>query len=260
MVDSAARMGFRRGWEGRAPLRAAAAVAVGLMVLAGGVSSARAAGMTHAFKHPLKHRHARGTSTNWSGYSVDGSGATQVTGTWTEPTVTCARRENSWSSPWVGIDGDTSSTVEQTGTDSDCRSGKATYYAWYEMYPKSLVTISMAVHPGNSFTGTVTYTGSSFTLKLTDNTTGASYSTVQTAKSAARSSVEWVMEGPPTGLLSDFGSVPFSAASATINGQTAGLSSLTGAQPITMVNSGGTVRAQPTAVSANAFGVTWKHS
>jgi hypothetical protein len=256
LLDSVSRIGFTRGWEGRAPWRVAAAGAVAFLILVGGASSARAAGITHA----LKHHHTRGTSTNWSGYSVDGSGATQVTGTWTEPAVTCAPRENSWSSPWVGIDGDTSSTVEQTGTDSDCRNGKASYYAWYEMYPKSLVTINMAVHPGNSLTGTVTYSGGSFALKLTDNSTRASFSTVQVAKSAVRSSVEWIMEGPANGLLSRFGSVPFSGASATINGQTAGLSSLAGVQPITMVNAAGTVRAQPGSLSGNAFGVSWEHS
>lgn len=207
-----------------------------------------------------KHRIGHGTSGNWSGYAVDGTGATQVTGSWIEPAVSCAAGENSWSSPWVGIDGDNSSTVEQTGTDSDCRRGKATYYAWYEMYPKSLVTVSMAVHPGDSITGAVTYSGSAFTLKLTDNTTRASFSTIESAKKAARSSVEWIMEGPSGGLLSDFGSVAFSGASATIGGHSAGLSSLAGAQPLTMVNSAGVVRAQPSSLSANAFGVTWKHS
>jgi hypothetical protein len=234
----------------------AAALAVMFVILAGGVSSARAVGASHA----PKHRIDRGTSTNWSGYAVDGTGATQVLGTWTAPAVTCAPGENSWSSPWVGIDGDNSNTVEQTGTDSDCQRGKAVYYAWYEMYPKSLVMLSMAVHPGDTFTGAVTYGGSSFTLKLTDNSTKASFSTTQSARKTARSSVEWVMEGPSSGLLSDFGSVGFSSAAATISGQTGGLSSFAGAQPTTMVTSTGAVRAQPSALSANGFGVAWMHS
>jgi hypothetical protein len=126
------------------------------------------------------------------------------------------------------------------------------------MYPKSLVQLSMAVHPGDSFTGTVTYSGSSFVLKLTDNTTRASFTTTQSSRKARRSSIEWIMEGPSNGLLSDFGSVPFSAASGAISGQTAGLSAFTGAQSITMVNNAGAVRAQPSAVSSNAFSVAWK--
>lgn len=208
-----------------------------------------------------KHRIGRGTSTNWSGYAVDGSGATSVTGTWTQPTVKCAAGENSWSSPWVGIDGDNDNTVEQTGTDSDCVNGTPYYYAWYEMYPKSTVTVNLAVHPGDSITGTVTYTSGSFTLSLKDNTTGATFSTVQASKKAKRTSVEWIVEGPSNGLLSDFGSLSFGSASATINGQTASLGSLAGADPITMETSSGVVRAAPSAISGgNAFKVSWQHS
>jgi len=237
-------------------LRWAGAIAVSLVMLLGAFSSAQARTLLHAPKHKV----GRGTSTNWSGYAVDGTGATQVRGTWTQPAVKCAAGENSWSSPWVGIDGDTSNTVEQTGTDSDCQSGQAVYYAWYEMYPKSLVTLSMAVHPGDSITGVVKYSSSSFTLTLTDNTTHVSFTTTQSSRKAQRSSIEWIMEGPSSGLLSDFGAVPFSAASGTISGKTAGLSSFTNAQPITMVTKSGAVRAQPSGVSSNAFSVAWKHS
>lgn len=239
---------IRRPW--------AAAGVVVLVAFALCASAAQAQG-----SRAPRHRVGKGTSTNWSGYSVDGSGATRVTGTWTQPTVTCSPGENSWSSPWVGIDGDTSNTVEQTGTDSDCQSGRPVYYAWYEMYPKSTVELSMAVKPGDSFTGTVTYGGGdSFTLKLTNNTTHASFTTTQTSKKAARSSVEWIMEGPSNGLLSDFRSVAFSGASAMISGQTGGLSSFTAAQSITMVTNSDVVRAQPSALSNSAFSVAWKHS
>jgi hypothetical protein len=237
-------------------VRFISAVAVSATLLVGGVSAAQARTMAHAPKHKI----GKGTSTNWSGYAVDGTSATKVSATWTAPAVTCAPGENSWSSPWVGIDGDVSNTVEQTGTDSDCQSGKPVYYAWWEMYPKSTVQISMAVHPGDSFTGVVTYLGSSsFSMKLTNNTTGASFTTTQSSHKAQRSSVEWIMEGPSNGLLSNFGSMSFTAASATISGQTGGLSSFPSASSITMDNNSGTVRAQPSAVSSDAFSVAWKH-
>jgi hypothetical protein len=218
--------------------------------------TASASAQAHAVRHVPKHKVGRSTSTNWSGYAIDGSGATHVIGTWTQPKVSCAPGENSWSSPWVGIDGDNSNTVEQTGTDSDCNGGVATYYAWYEMYPKSLVQLAMTVAPGNSFTGEVTYNGNStFTLRLTNNSTGVTYSTTQTSRKAKRSSVEWIMEGPSNGLLSDFGQVPFTATSATISGVT---SSVTAASTITMVNNAGTVRAAPP-LPNGAPGVTWYH-
>jgi hypothetical protein len=213
--------------------------------------------------HPPKHKFGRGTSTNWSGYDVTGSGATHVIGTWIQPTATCAAGESSWSSPWVGIDGDTSNTVEQIGTDTDCSSGSAFYYAWYEMYPKKLFTISMPVRRGDSFTGEVTSTSSTtFILRLTNNTTGTSFQTTQTTRKARRSSVEWIMEGPSSGLLTNFGSVGFTSASATINGQTASLNSLSNPQPITMVTQSGTPRAVPSSPigSGGSFSVGWQHS
>jgi hypothetical protein len=235
--------------------RAAGALALISIALLGAAPAS-----AHSGSRDPKHKFGRGNSTNWSGYAVPGTGATHVIGTWTQPAVTCAAGENSWSSPWVGIDGDTSRTVEQIGTDSDCQSGTPVYYAWYEMYPKSLVLLSLKVNAGDSFTGEVTYTSGAFVLKLTDNTTNVSFQTRQTSKKAQRSSVEWIMEGPSSGLLSDFGSVPFGAASATISGTTANLGTFTNAEPITMVNGQGVARAVPSSVSGGAFSVAWKHA
>jgi hypothetical protein len=215
---------------------------------------------THAGSHAPKKKFGRGTSTNWSGYDAIGTGATHVIGTWTQPAATCGRRENSWSSPWVGIDGDTSSTVEQIGTDTDCSRGTPYYYAWYEMYPKSLVTISMPVRPGDSFTGEVTAaSATTFVLRLVNNTTGSSFQTTQTSSNARRSSVEWIMEGPSNGLLTNFGTLGFGGNSATINAQTADLGSLSNVQPITMVTKKGATRANPSAINGGSFRVNWQH-
>src|ERR1700733_3657591 len=72
---------------------------------------------------PLFHSVAT-TSTNWSGYATETnlnspqSGAfTAVSGSWTVPSVIGSG--NAYSSIWVGLDGYSSSTVEQIGTDSD---------------------------------------------------------------------------------------------------------------------------------------------
>ena len=208
-----------------------------------------------------KHKYGRGTSTNWSGYAVSGSAATHVIGTWTQPAATCSAGESSWSSPWVGIDGNNSNTVEQIGTDTDCSGGSPYYYAWYEMYPKPLVTIPMTVVPGHSYTGEVTYTSSSFVMRLTDNSAAGSptFQTTQVSKKARRSSVEWVMEGPSGGLLTNFGSVQFGGAYGTVGGNAGTLGSFgSAAQPITMVTKAGASRAVPTAVSGGtSFGVNW---
>jgi hypothetical protein len=238
-------------------------LALAALLSVGALSPAQvSASRLHTVIHDPRHRWAdsSSTSSNWSGYDITGSGATHVIGTWTQPSVTCSAGENSWSSPWVGLDGDTSNTVEQTGTDSDCSGGKPTYYAWYEMYPKNAVILPMKVTPGHTYTGSVTYSGGLFTLSLTDNTTKVTNTEHLSSKKAKRSSVEWILEGPSNGLLTDFGSDPFTAASATINGTTAGLTAFgSSAQSITMVNSSGTVRAQPSSVSNNGFTDTWLH-
>jgi hypothetical protein len=239
---------------------------IGILMVAGiaALSLLPATASAHPRSHAPKHKFGRGTSTNWSGYAANGSGATDVIGTWTQPTATCGSRESSWSSPWVGIDGNNSNTVEQIGTDTDCSGGSPVYYAWYEMYPKSLVVISsITVSPGDSFTGEVTYLGNgNYKLQLTNNTTHApTFSTTQFSKKARRTSVEWVMEGPSSGLLTNFGAVDFSGGQATISGQTGNLTAL-GAQSITMVTSQGATRALPSPLGKDgaSFSVDWFHS
>lgn len=156
-------------------------------------------------------------STNWSGYAVEGTAFTKALGSWTVPSVNCSKTPNTYSSFWVGIDGWTSTTVEQTGTDSDCDGSTPSYYAWYEFYPAASVLISsVPVSPGNHISATVTWTsGSSFTVTLTNETTGKSYSKSGTVRNAKRTSAEWIAEAPcctrSGGILplSDFGTVDF---------------------------------------------------
>ena len=235
----------------------------GAVLLAAVVGCAGVPGVAGArgLRHDPKHGFGRGTSTNWSGYAVDGTGATNVTASWIQPHATnCSAVPNSWSSPWVGIDGDTSNTVEQIGTDSDCSRGVPTYYAWWEMYPKKLAIIfAIKVHPGDGFTATVSYASGGFTMALTDTTTGAHFATTQSSNKTQRSSVEWIMEGPSSGNLTDFNSISFTSASATIGGQTMSPGSAN-ADPITMVTNQGTPRAIPGLNGRSAFDVTWQHS
>jgi len=76
------------------------------------------------------------SSTNWSGYAVSsGAGTvTAVSGSWVVPKIQSGSN-NGYSSAWVGIDGLSSSSVEQIGTDSDMVRGTPQYYAWWEVYP-----------------------------------------------------------------------------------------------------------------------------
>ncbi|NKQ55694.1 hypothetical protein HFP15_22710 [Amycolatopsis sp. K13G38] len=131
---------------------------------------------------------------NWGGYVSFGD-FTTATASWTEPMVTC-ESSNDLFAPWVGIDGDGSSTVEQTGVATDCSSGSATYQAWYEMYPAAPVYYDNPVSAGDKITATVTRTGSSsYRLVVSDTTKGWSQ-TVTKSLSAKHSSAEAVIESP----------------------------------------------------------------
>jgi len=215
-----------------------------------------------------------GTSTNWSGYAVETSltspqsgAVSDVKGTWTVPSVTCGSTAT-YSSFWVGIDGYSSNSVEQTGTDSDCSGGSGVYYAWYEMYPKASQVISgLAVHPGNVISAEVRFNGSgSFTLILDNTSTGGHFSINLSSRKAARSSAEWIAEAPSSGgvlPLANFGTVNFSNASATLKGVSGSISSSAWQNDaITMVNSSGAVKAAVSGLGSggSSFGVSWKSS
>src|SRR5919202_7101710 len=192
--------------------------------------------------HKLTHGVAHSTSSNWAGYAVTGGRYTSVSATWTQPAVSCTST-NTWSSFWVGLDGDGSSTVEQTGTEADCSSGRAVYSSWYEMYPKFPANFSDPVAPGDVFYASVTTNGAgSFTLFLQNKTRGWSHTVSATQKSASLASAEVIAEAPSSSggvlPLSNFGTVGFSGAK--VNGATL-TSSTPGIDPITMV-SGSTVK------------------
>lgn len=106
------------------------------------------------------------SSTNWSGYAVTGptGSVTTVSGSWIVPAVTGTN--TAFVANWVGIDGYSSSTVEQTGTLSATGNYQAygittAYSAWYEFYPAGMVIISNPVLPGDVLYATVTCTGTS---------------------------------------------------------------------------------------------------
>jgi hypothetical protein len=54
-------------------------------------------------------------STNWAGYADTAGTYTSVSASWTQPTATCSSGGDQYAAFWIGLDGYTSSTVEQTG-------------------------------------------------------------------------------------------------------------------------------------------------
>jgi hypothetical protein len=155
---------------------------------------------------PLRTGH--NVISNWGGYVAHGGSGTftSATANWTIAHVTCSR--SALFAPWVGIDGDGSQTVEQTGAATQCSGGHATYAAWYEMYPAPPVYYSDPISEGDKFTASVTYSSGTFTLTIKDLTKGWSESVQRSNGSAQRLSAEAVIEGP--GGYPDFQAQKFS--------------------------------------------------
>jgi len=202
---------------------------------------------------------SQSTSSNWSGYSAINGRYTSVSANWTQPAASCTSA-TTYSSFWVGLDGNGSNTVEQTGTSADCSGGTPRYYAWYEMYPKFPVNLSLAIHPGDSIGGSVTTDGEGhFTLTITDRTTG-SFTTTQRLPRARLLSAEAIAEAPSGSggvlPLTNFGTASFT--STTVNGAPIGSFN---PDRIDMV-SGGVTKASTSGLGNDgaSFSVTWQHS
>lgn len=185
-------------------------------------------------------------SYNWRGYAVTGpSGSvTDVKSSSFVPFVgnTCSSVPDGYAAFWTGIDGWTSRTVEQIGTDSDCvnlegtKTGTPTYCAWFEFCPQDAYLVgdysengvceSDCVSPGDRISAEARFGGGiggprhrggqQFIVTITDQTRGWSFTTSSSLPGAQQSSAEWIAEAPygcsaASGFceLSDFGIVGF---------------------------------------------------
>jgi Peptidase A4 family len=228
---------------------------------------------------PMVSANTTGTSTNWSGYAVSGAdgSVTFVGGSWTVPSVTCPAKGSTYSAFWVGIDGLTSKTVEQTGTTSDCSGGVAHYSAWYEFYPNpSHKVSSITIHPGDVINANVTFSNGVFTVQIQDYTSGGYVLKTGTVAGAKENSGEFIAEAPTvcslTGChlakLSNFGTVAFGSdytgvsatCSLVVNGVSGALGSFgSSVVSIKMATGQGVVKALPSALSLDgtSFTIQW---
>jgi hypothetical protein len=155
-----------------------------------------------ALGHRLASAHRVGSntvveSTSWAGYADIERTYSEVSGKWKQPTITCTS-QTSLVAFWTGLDGFSSSTVEQDGTLAECYDGTAYSYTWWEMYPgDGIQVVGDTVQPGDVISSSVTVSGASYTLKVTDSTHSASsFTTTQTCSGCADSSAEWIAEAP----------------------------------------------------------------
>jgi hypothetical protein len=152
-------------------------------------------------------------SLNWAGYVKTDGGAYAVSANWTVPSVA---GPNGYSASWVGLDGDGSPTVEQTGTMSAVIAGQPAYLAWVELYPASSVLIQDPVYPGDRMSGSVRAIGHGYyAIRLTDNTRGWNYARTVLDPAGMNASAEVITEAPSSAAtrnilpLANFGSEHF---------------------------------------------------
>jgi hypothetical protein len=168
-------------------------------------------------------------STNWAGYAVNGGnrGFRRAVSTWRVPTGTCQSGRATYSAAWVGLGGyrDSSRSLEQIGTEFDCRaSGRPRYSAWYELVPAVSRNLSMRVRAGDLIAASVQVRGRRVTLTLRNRTSGARFRKVARMSSPDLTSAEWIVEAPSACNsagrcrelpLSAFADIPFGSATAT---------------------------------------------
>ena len=216
------------------------------------------------------------SSTNWSGYvaannlshPTTGSVST-VTGSWIVPMLHSSTI-TTYSASWVGIDGFSSGTVEQIGTEQEWVGRSQQNYAWFEMYPSGAYEIvGFPVNVGDLITASVHYQGSNIFQLTIENVTRRVYFNVPTSythsSSALRNSAEWIMEAPYyEGVLplANFGNATFLNCTATINGVTGAITnSHWQNESIEMVTSSRAIKALPTSTygSGQDFQIAWEH-
>lgn len=221
---------------------------------------------------------AEAFSGNWSGYAAlakTGDTIRYAVTSFNIPSINCAKSPNGTSgfayvAHWVGIDGYSNSTVEQTGVDAYCSStaGPAGYYAWYEMYPLSPVAFS-GVNPGDAITVSVYYSAGKYNLILKDTTTGGSINTTQPCPSGStcqNKSAEVITEDPggavPAYNLADYANVNYTNSGVTssngVHGNLGAAAQWTSTE-IAMEDPSAVIMAQPSGLEGGAaFDDVWK--
>jgi hypothetical protein len=216
-----------------------------IALVAAGTTLALGVGSARASSSPgLRFDPASDTSANWAGYAVTSgdptTGAvpttfTNVSGSWIQPTATCTAGSPTYSAFWVGLGGyaDSATALEQTGTSADCSAaGTPVYSVWYELVPAAPVTVKLAVKAGDSFTGSVSVSGTTVSIRIVNTTRRKVFTKKLTMATPDLTSAEWIAEAPSTCSnfgcrtlpLANFGTVPFSGAVATGNSHVGAIS------------------------------------
>ncbi len=165
----------------------------------------------------------------WSGYSVTLDAlyplplVESVSGVWMVPTV-APSATNTYSVAWVGVGGQSDSSLIQTGSEHSFINGEASYSLWYELLPDNAITIqNVSIAPGHQIAASITLTDANtdrWLIQITDATTGEGF-THTVNYDSSRLTAEWIVERPnvnsQVATLADFGTLTFTQANARID-------------------------------------------
>jgi hypothetical protein len=138
-------------------------------------------------------------SSNWSGYIEINGPFSQVMGTFSVPSLDVGTPGADQLAAWVGIDGGNGDdSLIQAGFNESPDSASPTGFViqpWWEILPASETYIdSVALQPGDTVTVAIEQiSANQWSITLTDNTNGESFTTDQTYTGPA-STAEWIVE------------------------------------------------------------------
>ena len=153
---------------------------------------------SNSYCQPTAKKLCPENNTVWSGYVVSPLQNRQfrsVSASWVQPVATCRPKTSpsAWSLFWVGLDGWSSSfdgsTVEQGGSYAQCvgTSHVPVYSVWWEMFPTNDIVPEFAISAHDHIDASVTFdpTAETYTVSVTDDTSGQSMLVVATSQTAA---------------------------------------------------------------------------
>ena len=213
------------------------------------------------------------SSLSWSGYIIAHDFTNpnlQVTGinaSWTVPEINVSTG-NGYSSAWIGIGGQSDSTLIQLGTEHNSVNGQTNYYAWYELLPSFSVRISdVSPFPGDIMVASIDLVNSDtnqWKIEIRDTTNGQAFSKTVVYNST-QSSGEWIVERPTVNKqltnLSNFGNITFQGCYLNTNYFTNRINNFTYSK-IQMINQQNTQLASvsPLDSDGSSFTVSYKTS
>jgi hypothetical protein len=199
-------------------------------------------------------------TSNWAGYVSSGGTYTTVSGSWVVPAVSAGNDTASADATWIGIGGVSSDDLIQIGTQNVVEDGQVNTTGFFEQLPNSSVSLpEIDVNAGDTITANIAETSNGeWTVSIKDITNGESYSNIVDYNSS-QSSAEWIEEAPSDQSsvipLDQFGSITFTNAMSTENGNEVNLSN-SNAQSLQMDNDEGEALTGTSAIDSSGAGFT----